>query len=88
MEAAASGRSIVTTDHPGCRDAIIPNVTGYLVPIKNSRKLADKLEFLALKKNVRLKMGKKARLYAEKSFSETFIAQQHMKLYKKLTGNN
>ena len=88
LEAAASGRSIVTTDHPGCRDAIIPNVTGYLVPIKNSRKLADKLEFLALKKNVRLKMGKKARLYAEKSFSETFIAQQHMKLYKKLTGNN
>ena len=50
LEAAASGRSIVTTDHPGCRDAIIPNVTGYLVPIKNSRKLADKLEFLALKK--------------------------------------
>ena len=39
IEAAACGVPVVTTDHPGCRDAIIPNVTGLLVPIKNSNEL-------------------------------------------------
>ena len=30
MEAAAAGRAVVTTDVPGCRDAIIPNKTGFI----------------------------------------------------------
>ena len=85
LEAAAAGRSVVTTNHPGCRDSIIPNVTGYLVPIKNSKQLADKLEFLASKNKIRSRMGKNARIFAEKNFSTNFIAQKHMKLYKKLT---
>ena len=87
LEAAAAGRPVVTSNHPGCRDAIIPNVTGYLVPIKNSIKLANKLEFLASENKIRLKMGKNARLFAEKNFSTNFIAHEHMKLYIKLTKN-
>ena len=39
IEAAACGRVVVTTDHPGCRDAIEPNKTGLLVPIKNASAL-------------------------------------------------
>ena len=31
MEAAASARAVITTDVPGCRDALIPNKTGLLV---------------------------------------------------------
>ena len=34
VEAAAAGRAVVTTDVPGCRDAIIVNKTGLLVPLK------------------------------------------------------
>ena len=34
LEAAAASRAIVTTDVPGCRDAIIHNKTGLLVPKK------------------------------------------------------
>jgi len=57
------------------------------VPIKNSIKLANKLEFLASENKIRLKMGKNARLFAEKNFSTNFIAHEHMKLYIKLTKN-
>ena len=45
MEAAAAGRAVVTTDVPGCRDAIIPNKTGLLVPVKDSKALANAIEF-------------------------------------------
>ena len=36
IEAAAASRAIVTTDVSGCRDAIIPNKTGLLVPPPDS----------------------------------------------------
>ena len=73
LEAAAAGRPVVTSNHPGCRDAIIPNVTGYLVPIKNSIKLANKLEFLASENKIRLKMGKMQDYLQKKIFQQTLL---------------
>ncbi len=39
-EAGATGRAVVTTDVPGCRDAIIPGQTGWLVPARSVAPLA------------------------------------------------
>ena len=36
LEAAACGRAVVTTDVPGCRDAIEPGETGVLVPVRRA----------------------------------------------------
>src|SRR5690606_39362225 len=47
IEAAACGRPVVTTDVPGCRDAIEPGVSGVLVPPRDSRALADAVASLA-----------------------------------------
>ena len=41
VEASACGRAVVTTDVPGCRDAIQADVTGLLVPVRDSAALAD-----------------------------------------------
>ena len=38
-EAAACGKPIVTTDVPGCKDAIIDRSTGLLVALKDSKSL-------------------------------------------------
>ena len=38
-KAAACGRPVVTTNVPGCRDAILNGSTGILVPAKNSKNL-------------------------------------------------
>ena len=68
VEAAACGRAVVTTDVPGCRDAIEANETGLLVPIKNAKALAEAINHLAKKPNLRKRMGVAGRVLAEKNF--------------------
>ena len=84
IEAAACGRAIVTTDTPGCRDVIIPNTTGLVVPIKNSKLLADAIQELAVNERLRIKMGIAGRNLAVKEFSITKIIEQHLEVYNKL----
>ena len=84
IEAAAAGRAVVTTNVPGCRDAIIPNKTGLLVPVKNSQKLADALQWMIDNPKERLAMGKAARKFAEKEFSIKKVVQNHLDIYQEL----
>ena len=88
IEAAAAGRAIVTTDVPGCRDAIIPNETGILVPSKNIKKLADALERLIQYPKLRITMGKAGRKFAEEEFPIKKIVQKHLDIYQDLLSNN
>ena len=87
MEAAAAGRAIVTTDVPGCRDAIIPNKTGLLVPVKNYQKLADVLQWLIQNPKYRIEMGKAGRQLSEKEFPIEKIVQSHIDIYRELCHN-
>ena len=84
IEAAAASRAIVTTDSPGCRDAIIPNKTGLLVPIKNPQKLADAIEWLIKNPKERISMGKAGRKFAEKEFKIEKIIENHLDIYQEL----
>ncbi|MCQ6258016.1 glycosyltransferase family 4 protein [Pseudomonas sp. Q11] len=84
VEAAASGRAVVTTDVPGCRDAIDPNVTGLLVPVCNAVALADGLQLLIDDASLRQRMGAAGRALAESEFNLEKIVQQHLKIYSKL----
>lgn len=81
IEAAACGRAVVTTDVPGCRDAIIPNETGLLVAVKDSLSLADNIEQLILSARVRLILGREGRAFAEREFSITKVVELHIALY-------
>jgi glycosyltransferase involved in cell wall biosynthesis len=88
IEAAAAGRAVVTTDVPGCRDAIIPNKTGLLVPIKDSQKLADALQWLIENPKERIIMGKVGRKFAEKEFPIEKIILNHLDIYQDLLSNS
>ena len=87
IEAAAASRAVVTTDVPGCRDAIIPNKTGLLVLPKNPQNLADKLQWLIQHPKERIAMGKAGRKLAEKEFLIEKIVQNHLDIYKELQKN-
>ena len=84
IEAAACGRVVVTTHHPGCRDAIESNKTGLLIPIKDALALADAIEYLIDNPSVRKRMGKAGRDLAEKEFSIEKIVDDHMKIYRNI----
>ncbi len=88
IEAAASGKPIVTTDVPGCRDAILIDKTGLLVPAKNSNELAKAIEKLLISKKKRDNMGKQARRFAELSLDVKFVIEKHMKVYCELMEDN
>ncbi len=86
IEAAAASRAVVTTDVPGCRDVIIPKITGLLVPVKDEKALADAIQWLIENPKERINMGKKGRILAEKEFSIQKVVEDHLEIYQQLIG--
>lgn len=85
IEAAACGRAVVTTDHPGCRDAVIDGKTGLVVPVRNAIALADAFEKLIKSESLRKAMGQAGRLFAEEKFTIEKVVEQHLTIYQQLS---
>lgn len=74
LEAASMGRPIITTDVPGCRNVVMHEINGYVVPVKNVHALADAMKrLIALPKADREKMGQASRTLAITRFDETIV---------------
>lgn len=84
IEAAACGRAVVTTDVPGCRDAIEADQTGLLVPARDATALAFAVRRLADDPALRQKMGEEGRLLAERAFDIRQVVQRHLEIYGSL----
>lgn len=68
LEAMATGRAIITTDVPGCRETVLVGENGFLVPARDP--LALKLAMEEFVKNPELitVMGQRSRSIAEQKF--------------------
>lgn len=84
IEAGAVGRAVITCDVPGCRDAIIDNVTGLLVPPRDVKYLVDVIIDLLNDPSRRSSMGLAGRRLAEARFNVRDVVNRHMQIYKKL----
>lgn len=84
LEAAAAGRAVVTTDVPGCRDAIEPGVTGLLVPVRDAESLAQAIEHLLGNPEERTAMGLAGRKLAEAEFNVSAVVDKHLAIYQRL----
>lgn len=84
IEAAACGRAVVTTDVPGCRDAIDAGVTGLLIPVKNVMELASAMEKLLINADLRQQMGRNGRNFAERTFSIDSVVNIHLNIYSSI----
>lgn len=88
IEATAVGRPVITCDSTGCRDTVIEGKTGFLVPVKDSMVLAEKLKMLFDDTALRQEMGRNARRFAEEVFSLEDVINAHLEIYNKLIPNS
>ena len=84
IEAAACGRAVVTTDHPGCRDAIEADITGVLVPVRDAEALADAIQDLIENPEKRKALGQAGRELAERELAIEKVVDTHLKIYDEL----
>lgn len=86
VEAAASGKALVTTDRPGCRDIVRNGRNGFTVPVKDSGALARAIRMLMLDDELRESMSRESRALAVSSFSEPRVIAETMSVYARAVG--
>lgn len=86
LEAAASGRPIVTTDVPGCRDVVRHGETGLLVPPREVEPLVGALLCLIRDKALRQRFGANGRQLVLQHFTEAKAINDTLAVYSELLG--
>ena len=81
VEAAASGRAIVTTDAPGCREVVRHEWNGLLVPVRDAAALAQAIGRLLRDPAERARMGARGREWVEERFSDRQVIRETLAVY-------
>jgi glycosyltransferase involved in cell wall biosynthesis len=84
LEAGACGRAIVTTNAPGCSYVVKDGENGLLVPIRDSKALADAIQKLLKDSTQRQQMGVAGRQRVVTEFSVGRITRQTLGVYAEL----
>lgn len=86
LEAAAAGCAVVTTDAVGCREAVLPAVTGDLVPVADAAALAAALRALIEDPARQAAYGARGRQLASERFSLDAVIDRTLDCYAQLAG--
>lgn len=84
LEAAACHLPIVTTDIPGCREIVVNNKNGFLVPTRDPTALCHALSKLLESPTMRVQFGQFGRQLVVQHFSSEIINQQTLQLYHRM----
>ena len=85
LEAAASGRAIITTDIPGCREAVDNGKSGMLCRVKSADSLYKAMKrFTELSRDKREAVGKAGRKKMEREFDKKKVVEETVEV---ITGN-
>ena len=77
LEAAATGRPLITSDIPGCREAVKQGISGLLCPVKDRNALLHAMDgFLKLSKEEREVMGRAGRKYMEEQYDKEKVVKK------------
>ena len=85
LESASSGRCIITTDNPGCRETVVNGQTGYVYPGEDVDSLVRTIEnFLNLPNEERKYMGEEGREWVKKEFSRDKVVRIYLEQINKI----
>jgi glycosyltransferase involved in cell wall biosynthesis len=73
LQALASGRPVITTDTPGCRETVDEKINGCLFPRGNIMALVDAIESILRRPDLIAPMGRASRLKAERRFDQRSV---------------
>lgn len=90
LEASASGRVVITTDRPGCRETVNNVATvaegksGYIVPIQDADALTEAvLSYIELPYDERVQMCANGRKYVEENFDRNIVVNKYLEEIKR-----
>lgn len=77
LEAASTGRALITNDIPGCREAVTDGETGYLCRVKDADSLHHAMKaFMEISPEERELMGRKGREKMEREFDRKRVVKR------------
>lgn len=76
LEAAASGRPVITSNIPGCREAVLDGNSGFFCESRNSESLYLTMKrFIELPKDIRAQMGLRGREHMQAHFDRKCVIE-------------
>jgi len=84
VEAAACGRALIASDVPGCRDIVVAEETGLLVPPRDAAALAAAMERLVGDAPLRYAMAGRAAERARSQFTAVTVNERTLAIYRDL----
>nr|QFC18175.1 glycosyl transferase [Vibrio parahaemolyticus] len=79
LEGMACGLPIITTDAPGCRETVITNYNGFLIPINNTTELIISCEKFIEDETLKNTFGVNSRILAEEKFDVELVNNRILK---------
>jgi glycosyltransferase involved in cell wall biosynthesis len=84
LEACASGKAVVVSDIPGCREVIQDDVNGLVIPARDADALAMAIQRLLGDAELRRRLGTNARTTAVEQFSQDEVIRRTLEIYSHL----
>lgn len=80
LEGMAMSMPLITSDVPGCKELVLANKNGFIVPFGNVKKLVTSMEYFIKNPNSIVKFGKLSREIVSKKYSSKLINSEITKL--------
>ena len=78
----------IVTNSGGSPELVEDDVSGIVIPVKDSQAIADAIKKLYLDESLRKSMGQKARERIKLKFNNEITVNETLEVYQKLHGSN
>ena len=79
------GKPIITVNSVGCKDVVIPNITGLMCNVNDSNNLAKTMiDFIELDMATKQQMGIEGRKFMQERFDQQLVVNKYLEVANEL----